>query len=135
MKFSRVDQGSDTILRIEGALDAISTPEVRPTIDAVVSERRPKVIVDLSSLRLIDSSGVGAIISLYKRMRALGGQVVVTGLRDQPLAIFRLLRLVFAALRASKTVSPFLASEAALAQTGVCKSRTLHLRVCFLVRW
>ena len=93
MKFSRVDQGSDTILRIEGALDAISTPEVRPTIDAVVSERRPKVIVDLSSLRLIDSSGVGAIISLYKRMRALGGQVVVTGLRDQPLAIFRLLRL------------------------------------------
>jgi anti-anti-sigma factor len=42
---------------------------------------------------MLDSSGVGALVSLYKRVRAQGGDVVVTGLRDQPLAIFRLLRL------------------------------------------
>jgi anti-sigma B factor antagonist len=93
MTFSRSDQGEETILRIEGALDAVSTPEIRPMIDALVAEQRPAVTVDLSSLRLIDSSGVGAIVSLYKRMRAQGGQVTVKGLRDQPLAIFRLLRL------------------------------------------
>jgi anti-sigma B factor antagonist len=93
MTFSRSDQGEETILRIEGALDAVSTPEIRPMIDALVAEQRPSVTVDLSSLRLIDSSGVGAIVSLYKRMRAQGGQVTVKGLRDQPLAIFRLLRL------------------------------------------
>jgi anti-sigma B factor antagonist len=93
MTFSRSDQGEETILRIEGALDAVSTPEIRPMIDALVAEKRPAVTVDLSSLRLIDSSGVGAIVSLYKRMRAQGGQVTVKGLRDQPLAIFRLLRL------------------------------------------
>ena len=42
---------------------------------------------------MLDSSGVGALVSLYKRVRARGGEVVVLGLRDQPLAIFRLLRL------------------------------------------
>ena len=42
---------------------------------------------------MLDSSGVGALVSLYKRVRAQGGQVVMIGLRDQPLAIFRLLRL------------------------------------------
>jgi anti-anti-sigma regulatory factor len=42
---------------------------------------------------MVDSSGVGALVSLYKRARAQGGAVIVTGLRDQPLAIFRLLRL------------------------------------------
>ena len=42
---------------------------------------------------MVDSSGVGAIVSLYKRVRGAGGEVVVAGLRDQPLAIFRLLRL------------------------------------------
>ena len=42
---------------------------------------------------MVDSSGVGAIVSLYKRVRGQGGEVVVSGLRDQPLAIFRLLRL------------------------------------------
>jgi anti-sigma B factor antagonist len=93
MTFSRNDSGEETILRIEGALDAMSTPELRPVIDSLVADGRPQVTVDLSHLRLIDSSGVGAIVSLYKRMRAQGGHVSVKGLRDQPLAIFRLLRL------------------------------------------
>jgi len=93
MNFNREDNGDVTVLRISGSLDALSTPELRPTIDALVAEKRPSITVDLSDLRLIDSSGVGAIVSLYKRMRALGGKVEVVGLKDQPLAIFRLLRL------------------------------------------
>ena len=93
MTFSRTDVGDVSILRIEGALDVMSTPELRPVIDAIVADKRPRVDVELAGLRLIDSSGVGAIVSLYKRMRAQGGQVAVKGLRDQPLAIFRLLRL------------------------------------------
>ena len=93
MNFTREEDGDVTVLRISGSLDALSTPELRPTIDALVAEKRPKITVDLSDLRLIDSSGVGAIVSLYKRMRALGGKVEVVGLKDQPMAIFRLLRL------------------------------------------
>jgi len=93
MNFNREDDGEVTVLRISGSLDALSTPELRPTIDALVAEKRPTITVDLSELRLIDSSGVGAIVSLYKRMRALGAKVEVVGLKDQPLAIFRLLRL------------------------------------------
>ena len=93
MNFTREDEGDVTVLRISGSLDALSTPELRPTIDALVAEKRPTITVDLSDLRLIDSSGVGAIVSLYKRMRALGAKVEVVGLKDQPLAIFRLLRL------------------------------------------
>jgi anti-sigma B factor antagonist len=93
MNFARTDQGEGTTLRIEGSLDAISTPELRAVIDALVIEKRKQITVDLSALRLIDSSGVGALVSLYKRARAYGGKVVVMGLRDQPLAIFKLLRL------------------------------------------
>lgn len=93
MNFSRTDQGDVTTLKIDGSLDAISTPELRTAIDALVNDKRKNITVDLSSLRLIDSSGVGALVSLYKRIRAQGGKVAVTGLRDQPLAIFKLLRL------------------------------------------
>jgi anti-sigma B factor antagonist len=93
MNFARTDQGEATMLRIEGSLDAISTPELRTVIDTLVAEKRKQITVDLSALRLIDSSGVGALVSLYKRARAYGGKVSVTGLRDQPLAIFKLLRL------------------------------------------
>lgn len=95
MKFSRTDTnpGEETVLRIEGVLDALTAPELRPTVDALVQEQRRSIVVDVSSLRLIDSSGVGVIVSLAKRCRAFGGVVRVTGLRDQPLAIFKLLRL------------------------------------------
>lgn|SRR5690348_2088342 len=93
MTFSRSDNGDETLLKIEGALDALSAPDLRPTLDALVNEKRKKVVVDLSALRLIDSSGIGVIVSLFKRIGAQGGVVRVTGLRDQPLAIFKLLRL------------------------------------------
>src|SRR6516162_5582517 len=93
MNYSRQDDEDVTVLRISGSLDALSTPELRPTIDALVAEKRAAITVDLSELRLIDSSGVGAIVSLYKRMRVLGTRVEVVGLKEQPLAIFRLLRL------------------------------------------
>ncbi len=93
MTFAKSVEGAVTVLRIEGSLDAMSTPELRPVLEELIAERVPRVTVDLSHLRLIDSSGVGAIVSLYKRMRAQNCQVAVRGLRDQPLAIFRLLRL------------------------------------------
>lgn len=93
MNFTRTDEGTNSTLRIDGSLDANSTPELRPMIDALVADKRARIVVDLSALRLIDSSGVGAVVSLYKRVRAQGGKVSVAGLRDQPLAIFKLLRL------------------------------------------
>jgi anti-sigma B factor antagonist len=87
------DGGDETRLRIQGCLDAITAADIRPVIDAVVAEPAAKIVVDLSALRLIDSSGVGALVSLYKRMRQRGGTVAIEGLKDQPLAIFKLLRL------------------------------------------
>ena len=93
MRFSRTDTGQESVLKIEGTLDAVTAPELRPALDALVDEGAKLVTVDLSTLRLIDSSGVGAIVSLFKRLREAGGDLRVTGLRDQPLAIFQLLRL------------------------------------------
>jgi anti-sigma B factor antagonist len=93
IQFDRTDDGDLTSLRIDGTLDVLTAPELAPTIDQIVSERRAKVSVDLAGLDLIDSSGVAALVALYKRVRAVGGQVTVTGARDQPLAIFKLLRM------------------------------------------
>ena len=93
MTFSISKDVTPIVLKIEGELDAVTVPELRAAIDRLADSRPPQVVVDLSFLRVIDSSGVGAIVSLYKRVRATGGDVRVTGLRDQPLAIFQLLRL------------------------------------------
>ncbi len=91
--FSREDTGTTTLVRLAGTFDALSAPAARPALDAVVSEQRSPIAIDMSALRLIDSSGVGAVVSLYKRVLAQGGRVTVQGLSGQPLAIFQLLRL------------------------------------------
>jgi anti-sigma B factor antagonist len=93
MKYSTQREAGSTVLHIEGECDALTAPELRSFIDALVAESPTKVVVDLGSLRVIDSSGVGAIVSLYKRLRALGGDFEVRGLNGQPLAIFKVLNL------------------------------------------
>jgi anti-sigma B factor antagonist len=93
MKFKVSASDGVTTLTIDGQLDALTSPDLRAEIDGIVQSRPARVEVDLSNLRLIDSSGVGALVSLYKRARAEGSNVEIKGLRDQPLAIFRLLRL------------------------------------------
>lgn len=93
MQYSVSHTDSETTLIIEGELDANTAPELRGTLNLLVESSQHTITVDLSGLRLIDSSGVGALVSLYKRARANGRRMRVIGMVDQPAAIFRLLRL------------------------------------------
>ena len=93
MEFSKDVSGSTTTLKIRGELDATTTPDIRSVLDEIAAQSPERVIVDLSSLRLIDSSGVGGIVSLFKRVRANGGNFEVLGVCGQPKSIFKVLRL------------------------------------------
>lgn len=93
MNHTRIDNGDATTLRIRGELDALTAPRLRPTLDALVAERRQDVVVDLADLRVIDASGVCALVTLFKRVSATGGRVRFSGLAAQPRVIFSLLHL------------------------------------------
>src|SRR5687768_17375780 len=93
MTYETIRREDALVLEVAGELDALSVTQLRDTIDRVVEEAPARVVLDLSGLKQIDSSGVGAIVSLYKRVRARGGSIAVCGVKDQPLAIFRLLKL------------------------------------------
>ena len=94
MNFSTTTGDDGTAhLTIEGELDLTTAPQLRPAVEKLVAMRPRRVAVEVAGLRHIDSSGAAAIVALYKGVRAGGGKVVVVGMRDQPRAIFRLLRL------------------------------------------
>ncbi len=93
MNHTLVQETDSTVLRVRGELDALSCSELRVVLDTLAAREKCFVTVDLSELRLIDSSGVGVMVSLYKRVRANGGQVKFVGVTAQPLVIFKLLRL------------------------------------------
>ncbi|MCA9599346.1 MAG: STAS domain-containing protein [Myxococcales bacterium] len=93
MKHSVTNEGDHLSLHVAGELDALTCSDLRPTLDSIAEQSGRNVTVDLQGLRLIDSSGVGALVSLYKRVRAKGGNVEFVNVANQPLAIFKLLRL------------------------------------------
>lgn len=76
-----------------GALDAHTVTEARILIDETLAGRPRKVIVDLARLDRIDSVGVSALVSLYKRVTAQRGSVLLVNVHDQPLTVLKLLKL------------------------------------------
>jgi anti-sigma B factor antagonist len=89
---STTPEGVDRVA-IEGDLDSVTTRGLRDELQTLLTRRPRQLEVDLSRLHTIDSSGVGLLVSLYKGVRSHGGQLTITGVRDQPLAILRLLKL------------------------------------------
>jgi anti-sigma B factor antagonist len=91
--FERSERDGVTVLALVGNLDAATAASLKTEVVALADAKKTKVAVDLAKLTLIDSTGVGVLISLFKRVRALNGMVLFGGLVAQPKEIFRLLRL------------------------------------------
>ena len=90
------DEGTQATILLFGKLDVQTCGELKSAIDDIVAQvpnRWNGIIVNLQGLDLIDSSGVAAIVGLYKRVRGNGGHAHVTGARGQPLQVFQILRM------------------------------------------
>lgn len=73
-------------------LDAVSAGEflaaIRPTI-----ETDETVVIDMSRLRFVDSSGVGAFLSCLRKLTAQGGHLRLCAMRPAVRGIFQILCL------------------------------------------
>jgi anti-sigma B factor antagonist len=73
-------------------LDASNAGEFKrgmtPVIDATT-----KLVLDLSRLRFVDSSGLGAFISCLRKLNAKGGDLKLCGMSKQVRAVFELVRM------------------------------------------
>ena len=93
MHFSTSTTDGVATLRIEGELDAVTAPDLRPSVEALLAKRPARVVVDVSELRLIDSCGVGGLVLLCQKAKEYGGVVTIHGLSNQPAVMLKLLRL------------------------------------------
>lgn len=95
MYCTRTDEGEKTTIVIEGPLDAMAAPELGEMVNDIVNDRRIDVVVNMEKTTLLDAAGVGVLIALFKRIKSLdlNFRVRFEGVRDQPRAVLRLLRL------------------------------------------
>ncbi len=90
---ARVD-GAELCLAINvPRLDAASAPDFKKTIEAIWKPGITSVSADLSQVEFIDSSGVGALLSLYKRLPMPNPGVKLQHVKAPVQAVIELLRL------------------------------------------
>jgi anti-sigma B factor antagonist len=73
-------------------LDAGNAEDFKKSIANVVEDRK-KVALDLSGIGFMDSAGLGAVLSAFKKVRANGGQFKVFGLTGEVRSLFDLVRM------------------------------------------
>jgi anti-sigma B factor antagonist len=92
-RYTQEERDGIIIFKLTGSLDIGTVSVMRTNIDLLVSAGQQKVLFDLYDLDQIDSSGVGALISIFKRIRSNKGEMKFAQLMGQPKEIFSLLRL------------------------------------------
>ena len=69
---------SGLVVRLTGELDHSAAEGLRRELDGLIAETgAKKLLLDLSGLEFMDSSGIGLIIGRYKRLSRRGGSVAV----------------------------------------------------------
>ncbi|MFQ5612464.1 MAG: STAS domain-containing protein [Anaerolineae bacterium] len=81
------------LVRLEGRLDAAGSPEVRDKLRSLAAQEQPKLIIDLSQVSFIDSSGLGALVSGLKAARQQNGDILLAGAQQQAQTLFKLTML------------------------------------------
>ena len=76
-------------VQLFGTFDAQSVDAWRVSLEILAVSAAKRVVLDFSSVTLLDGTGVGAIAYLFKRLLARDRKLVVTSVSGQPLAMLR----------------------------------------------
>ena len=81
------------VLRPNGRLNMVAAPDLRDQLRNLVQSGSSRVVVDLSEVESIDSSGLGALISGLKAARNAGGDLRISAPSAQVMAVLELTNL------------------------------------------
>jgi anti-sigma B factor antagonist len=93
------DRDGWVVLAVTGELDVATAPRLRQEAVRIVSGRAAdssgptKMVIDLSGVDFLDSTGLGVIIGVLKRVRSHGGELVLAGLTPQVEKVFEITRV------------------------------------------
>ncbi|HYE34020.1 STAS domain-containing protein [Methylocaldum sp.] len=94
MNISTEDRNGRTILNLgEERIDAHNSGELKDYILKLLEDGHTRLVVNLSGVRFIDSSGLGALLSGYKNASLRSGSFVLAGLQPRVQSMFELTRL------------------------------------------
>lgn len=93
MSFTITKQGDVSIVDIDGQLIVGNRQDLKQKMLEELEGGARKLLVDFSKTGYIDSSGLGVLVSLSKKIREQGGELRLAALNDDLRTLFELTKL------------------------------------------
>ena len=81
------------VLSLQSKFDAETVPELRGHFEHLIKDCSGNVLIDMKSVQELDSSGVGALVFLYKRLKQNQRDLALLGVQGKPQELLSLLRI------------------------------------------
>ena len=92
MNYQTREEQDATVVAFEGDVDLQSSPDARKVLLEMVGKGRP-IMVDLSEVGYIDSSGVASLVESFQAARKSGQDLVLVSISDGAKRVLELARL------------------------------------------
>ena len=94
MGFSKTTSGKGvTVVKVEGQLIVGNRQELKALIQDAMEAGERKFLIDCAQTAYIDSSGLGALVTISKKIRENGGELRLAGLNEDLRSLFELTKL------------------------------------------
>ena len=77
LRIEVADTTSPTMMVLTGEIDISTAGRVREALIAISSSGENKVVVDMTNVTFMDSTGLAALVGPLKRFRSMNGQIVL----------------------------------------------------------
>jgi anti-sigma B factor antagonist len=81
------------VLPLEGEIDLHVSPGIAESFRMMTEKKPKRLVVDLSRVTYVDSSGLAVLIEGMQNVEEYGGKFVLAGLQETVRSIFELARL------------------------------------------
>ena len=65
------------VISLSGEVDLYTAPELKAALLRLVAEGPTRIVVDLSGATFVDSTTLGVLLGAVKRLRLIGGELVL----------------------------------------------------------
>ena len=90
MQFVSYLENGQLTVALSGEIDHHKAKSYIEAISAKIEAYTPLVcILDFRDVTFVDSSGIAVVINALRNMTNIGGRLVLSGLRNQPMKVFR----------------------------------------------
>lgn len=90
-KIERRTNSGFEVLDLHGELDAHTASQLEETLQQLINNRKPNIIVNFDHLDYIASAGLGVFMAYIEDVRSIGGDIKLTNMNDKVYNVFDLL--------------------------------------------